>query len=237
MKHFYFFLALTISLFASHFYAAVSEPKPWGCDTCSKSFISPNLLHVHSRVHTGERPYACHRCGKDYKQLGGLKYHLSALNGCQKSKKRKIALEVPIETEKLTVKPWGCDTCSKSFISPALLHVHSRVHTGERPYACPGCDKSYKQKNGYDYHIKTTNHLFSPEEWKAAIMAERSARFEMEKKAKQLASFEIKKTDFLAEKELADRYPIKIISQKEAEELRKRLKLEPYALFGGPKQD
>ncbi|GFW47879.1 zinc finger protein 358 [Trichonephila clavipes] len=46
--------------------------------------------------------------------------------------------------KKLGVKSQKCDTCSKQFKCRADLIRHIRVHTGERPFACPFCSSCYK---------------------------------------------------------------------------------------------
>ncbi|KAJ3235628.1 hypothetical protein HDU78_005087 [Chytriomyces hyalinus] len=40
-----------------------------------------------------------------------------------------------------------CPECSKAFHFPSLLQEHLRTHSGERPFACSECDKSYTTKN------------------------------------------------------------------------------------------
>jgi DNA-directed RNA polymerase subunit RPC12/RpoP len=39
-----------------------------------------------------------------------------------------------------------CTPCGKAFPSPSSLALHTRTHTGEKPYICPTCGKAYVVK-------------------------------------------------------------------------------------------
>ena len=53
----------------------------------------------------------------------------------------------------ILLDPEKCIFCEKAFVKPSQLERHMRIHTGERPYKCTGCTKSFNQKGAMLIHI------------------------------------------------------------------------------------
>merc|ERR1712126_21756 len=49
-------------------------------------------------------------------------------------------------------RPYICEYCDKSFKQSHSLKDHVRIHTGEKPYECEFCGKSFKVKHNMVVH-------------------------------------------------------------------------------------
>lgn len=110
------------------------------CKQCGKSLHSMYTYVWHTRIHTGERPYVCNLCSKQFRVSQGLVRHLK-------------------ETHE-RIKNFDCDICGRRFATRRNVEEHRRIHTNERPYVCATCGKSFKQKASLFVHNRSHSTEF-----------------------------------------------------------------------------
>ncbi|KAM3821452.1 zinc finger protein Aiolos [Vipera latastei] len=101
------------------------------CDICGLGCVSLNVLVVHKRSHTGERPFHCNQCGASFTQKGNLLRHVKLHTG---------------------EKPFKCHLCSYACQRRDALTGHLRTHSVEKPFKCEFCGRSYKQRSSLEEH-------------------------------------------------------------------------------------
>ena len=55
--------------------------KPYKCKSCGKQFGNSSSLIQHTRTHTGDKPYKCKQCDKQFSQSSSLIEHMTSHTG------------------------------------------------------------------------------------------------------------------------------------------------------------
>ena len=158
------------------------------CNVCDKWVSTPEKMVGHQNMHMNIKPFNCHFCDKSYRTKGNLQAHRTQ-NHAQEWKaelgKRtshgratskpcpKCGMLFPLLSginqhlaefhEDVKARELQCTTCDKWLGSKLLLQNHMRTHTGERPFKCDFCPKSFFSDKSMTGHRKDRHQ----EEWEA----------------------------------------------------------------------
>lgn len=109
----------------------------YACSLCKKMFSLETALeqHVESTHMIDPNELLCSECGEVLPSKKEMQSHMMT----HKNYRQRNA------------KRFECSVCRKSCSSQAMLIMHERVHTNERPYPCALCSLRFKTKT----HLRT----------------------------------------------------------------------------------
>ncbi|XP_033217016.1 zinc finger protein 431-like [Belonocnema kinseyi] len=147
----------------------------FACSICGKNFHQKAHLTIHTRSHTGEKPYACDLCDKAYSIKCDRDNHRRTHTGerpfkctiCEKAFKNPARLREHMLNHS-DIRPYKCDICEQAFKKGSAKKVHMLIHTGEKPFQCDICGLHFRRSGDMKKH-KISRHEPKPQADKTEV--------------------------------------------------------------------
>ena len=81
----------------------------------------------------------CEICGNRYRKQAGLRQHMESVHTLERR--------------------FVCIQCGKGFSAKARLVIHSRIHTGVKPFKCLKCDYRSNRVDNVQFHLKKVHKV------------------------------------------------------------------------------
>ncbi|XP_078506466.1 uncharacterized protein LOC144765880 [Lissotriton helveticus] len=122
-----------------------------------ENFNNKILLTWQKRIGTSLRAYACAECKKTFTGKTHLLLHEQTHTDWYPYTEHEMRFADKATHEKTHSgeRPFHCNVCEKSFTQKGNLLQHQSVHTGEKPYHCTVCSKRFAYKAHLVRHQRT----------------------------------------------------------------------------------
>ncbi|XP_012280812.1 oocyte zinc finger protein XlCOF28 isoform X3 [Orussus abietinus] len=115
-------------------------------EICRMSFNQREILTKHKESHEGRKQFQCANCHQSFRYKVSLRSHL--INFHTDMDQATLNSGTLLNQNPLLT----CSECGKLFATKYKLQRHARCHTGERPFRCTYCDRTFSQTGNLKIH-------------------------------------------------------------------------------------
>lgn len=108
------------------------------CNLCNYQCETEEEYVQHKENHKHDQNFTCVICEQKFDKQLAYKRHIRDVHDENPRQKKRVL----------------CDLCGKAVPSAHSLKIHMRKHTGEMPYHCIECDRSFTMEYSYTHHMK-----------------------------------------------------------------------------------